>query len=243
MRRLFYPLAILALLWPAASNAWTLTAHNAAASANTTSVTSAAVNDTGANLVVVVVGWYEQVGGDSISVTDSASNTWGTPVTTIVAGSLGLATYYLVNPTTSASYTVTIGSTGNPTYPAVAIMAWSGATNTPLDQTNINHGTGTTGLTGSITTTANGELIVAGLAGSDPASVPTIDSGFTVLDYVASVAGVTIGVTSGYLVQSTAATISPTWSWTNSSAWDAGVQSFFGTSPSCTSRSLRGVGC
>jgi hypothetical protein len=244
MRRFFYALALLALFWPQIGNAWTLVAHQAAPSTNGNSATTAAVNITGANLIVVFVGWFSAA--TTIAISDSASNTWSGPIGTPVSANVALSTYYLFNPTTSASYTVTITSPGNPTFPSVAMMAWSGAATSPLDQA-AGHGNvsaGTSVQAGFITPSANNELIPVGLAvdTSLPGS-PSINSGFTQLDFVPWVNGVNEAVGSGYLAQTTAAVVNPTWSWTNTSDGAASIQSFLGSSAHSCIRTLRGVGC
>lgn len=179
-----------------------LVAHTLTQSGSTTS----AINTTGATLLVMCIGYYGGSGG-SVAPTDSKSNTWVHLSDQGVAAIPGAGTvYYVINPIVGTSHTFTDTSS----QATIAVMAFSGIdTTSPFDQTNGNFTAGVTCQPGSITPTANGELIVLG-GGYTPGTNFSIDSGFTAVDFAAAIFGVNQGGFSGYFVQTTAGAINPT---------------------------------
>ena len=240
--RKLLPLVLLWLLWPQEGNAWTLLANNTAAENGTTSATTTpALNCTGATLLIVGVSAYNQFP----TVSDSKGNTWTSAVSNSANSPNLAAIYYVyVNASqVSASQTFTI-TDGSNNYSNEFAACFSGAKSSPLDQTNNAFvGAGNFSVQpGSITPTVNGELLLTAL---DNATGPaaTINSGFTVTNAVAYGGGGTSNAGGmAYLVQGTAASINPTWSW--GGVGDAGTTVIASFLPnSCPSRPLRGVGC
>jgi hypothetical protein len=192
---------------------WSLLSHVMTQSTNGTSVTSSAIDTTGADLIVV----FNMSGGahglDTLS--DSAGNTW-TGLTTYT-GNSAVRLFYCEAPVTSASHTFTLTFPGGPfgTGPTVAVQAWSGSGVSPFDVENgVTSGGPTSGGPGSITPNVSGELIVTVYStGGSPVSI-TIDSGFTILDQVTNNGNSAAGA-HAYLVQMTAGAVSPTFSWGN----------------------------
>jgi len=129
---------------PAAFGAIALVANATAGSSNTTSVTTAAIDTTGASLLVAGVSNY--TGG---TLTDSMSNTW-----TLLTGSVGgvdcrMNFYYAKNATVGVGHTFTF-SNGTATYPAISVTAWSGAD--PANPFDVQSRAVASGLTSSIAT-------------------------------------------------------------------------------------------
>jgi hypothetical protein len=100
--------------------------------------------------------------------------------------------------------------TANGTTPSGCFMAWSGATTTdPKDQVSAGDNQPHTVQPGSITPTQNGCLIVV-VEGDVESLVSSVDSGYTVLDFVALASGINYMSSDMYYVQPTAAAINPT---------------------------------
>lgn len=180
--------------------------------------TSAGVDTTGADLIVVQVIW-SLGGGTAIEPTlsDNKSNTW-TPLTVQqVANGVCGRILYCQAPTVGSGHTFTLG--GSPiAVPALYMAAFSGSTASPADQQNGTHTTSsiTSVQPGSITPSQDNCLVVTGL-GMAGTSGPAVDSGFTITDSAALAGGVNYGAGLAYLVQGSAAAINPTWSWTGAS--------------------------
>jgi hypothetical protein len=198
-----------------------LLAHLAQGSTDSNSFTSSAINTTGASLIVIGLAWYGP-NAASLTPTDSQSNTYTAAASTKqVTTSPYLELYYKYSPSTSSSHTFTAGGV-NVTYPLMFVFAFNGTTGASVDQgTNFgNAGSASSIQPNPITPLHNNEIIVS-LVGvnTQPTSngAISIDSGFTQPDasvgYNISTAG-HYGGSMAYLVQTTAAAINPTWSWT-----------------------------
>ncbi len=178
--------------------------------------TTDAIDTTGATLLTA---WIPAAGtGDSSSIEfiDSKANTW-TILTQSGTGTDG-TWYYSYNKSggaLSVGAGHTIATVNNPSYAAPILIAWSGNFSTstnPFDQQSQGANSAST-----VTPTANGELVHSGIAISSFESpfTCTVDSGLTVIALVNSRnVSVLVGC-SGYLIQSTAATIGPFWTITN----------------------------
>ena len=160
MKRWLLPLFLLF-----ATNCWasiTLISNTCAGSSNSgASVTTSAINTTGATLIVVAVSYAPAIYGVSTP-TDSSSNTY-----TQINNNAGynydtVALYYNSNPTTSSSQTFTENA-GSVNYPSICVEAFSGTSiSTAYDQQNSLFTNGSYSFnTGSITPTYANELIVA----------------------------------------------------------------------------------
>ena len=186
-----------------------LVAHAIAASTDANTATTSAIDTTGATLLVMAVGNFSSAPTHS----DSKGNIW------VSAGSSGsnplVTMWYVKNPTVGAGHTFTCSSTGNA--PVIMVLAFSGTdTTADVDQTNSANGSGVTSLaTGSVTPSANNEVVVTMMAHND-STAPTIDSGFTLADGIRNSVSLSYGGGSAYLIQTTATAENPTWSVTNS---------------------------
>jgi hypothetical protein len=188
-----------------------LVAHTSAVTANGTNVTTTAINTTGANFIVVAASASANTG----TVTDSNGNTWTALTQYGPSGhGAGMRLFYCYNPTVSSAQTFTFSDT-TIDYPTIAVAAWSGAAASPFDAQNGSTAASGAGTyeTGSITPSANGELLISAI-GESSTSPDTIDSSFTVIEHQnhlgdGSLAG--FGISLGYLVQATAASVNPSW--------------------------------
>src|SRR5262252_10214264 len=129
--------------------------------------TSGAIDTTGANLLVLSLGYY-----GTPTVSDSKGNTW-VPLTAHVGASgtgIGHRIYYAKNAVVGTGHTITV--TGTNTWPVIAFYAFSGAdTAAPFVAENgaQSASTGLSGslATGSVTPLANGSVVVSGYAGGN----------------------------------------------------------------------------
>jgi hypothetical protein len=188
--------------------AFGLFAHVAGSSAGGPGFTTSSLDTTGANLIVVLVSDYLP---SSTTLSDSRSNTW-TPLTAKNGSSQSrLQLYYCYAPTTDAAHTFTVSNSGG-SYPAISVLALSGAANSPFDVENGGStGSASSLQPGSVTPSVDNEIVITGLGGVTQGTM-SINSGFTISDQFAY-NGSAFGSSLAYLVQTTATAENPTWSW------------------------------
>lgn len=206
--------------------AFTLISNTAKGSVSGAAVTTTAIDTTGANLIIIAVGWYS-AGNPAIS--DSKSNTWTALTIKTNTGSGNNRLWYCVNPTVGTGHTFTNG-TGN--YSSVAVSAWSGANATPFDVENGAIGAAIVTLaTGSVTPGQDNELVIAGISlrglwGANSDDIVTIDNGFTISNQIPGVGNNRLSVGMAYKVQTTAAAVNPSWSWSHSDSVSVTIATF-----------------
>jgi hypothetical protein len=122
-----------------------------------------AVAQSARNLNVVVIGWNDATASIS-SVTDSSGNSYA-PAGSVVHGTaLSQAIYYAKNIVAAGagSNTVTVQFSPGASFPDLRIFEYAGLdTASPLDAANGSSGNGFTASTGSVTTNAANELVIA----------------------------------------------------------------------------------
>lgn len=168
------------------------------------SVTTDAIDTTGADLLVASV-------HDTVAVTfsDSAGNTW-TGLTERTSPHRARL-FICVNPTTSATHTFT----GAGSVPTICVAGYSGAAASPLDAENsAGVVTGSSLASGSVTPSTNGGLIVVALT-LDAARTPSIaGGGLTILQDIQHVGFNHMGGVLADEIQTLLAAREGTWSWT-----------------------------
>lgn len=184
-------------------------------------VTTPAIDTTLATLIVIAI---SNIIGLTGAPTDSLSNTW--TALTAPGGDPGLVRYGLymcASPIVGAAHTFTHSEQ----YPALAVVAVSGAHASPLDQeSTASFNPASSSATGSVTPSENDELLVTGLSVNATAANPSIDGDFTILESVNAVGDANLGIHMAYLIQTTAASANPTWSWTGSSYGATSIATF-----------------
>jgi hypothetical protein len=188
------------------------------------SVTSNAIDTTGANLIVVSVGFYNGT-SPTPTLTDSKSNTWS-GLTARVGGSITNRLFYCFGGTVGSGHTFTLSDAS--IFPGMCVAAFSGSVSSPIDQENgAGSASGSTQAPGSVTPSENNELIIAGLGHDDnSAGAVSINGGFTAITS-AWLTGNAEGCGLAYLIQTTATAANPTWDVTNSAA--AGIAASIAT--------------
>lgn len=163
---------------------WMLIAH-VQKSGGANGGTSAAIDTTGADLIVIHVAQGEGIASPAV-VSDSEGNTY-TALTAItegaVAGGLRSRLYFCASPVTDANHTFSV--TGTNIFPTFGVQAWSGAHASPFDVENGHEDSGASLTTNPVTPSQANSLIVCGLNSHDNAATVSIDSGFTISDQAA----------------------------------------------------------
>jgi hypothetical protein len=201
--------------------------------------TSAAINTTGATLLVGCLQYFTNVSGIP-SLSDSKSNVWTSTISNSSANN-GAIIFYSSNPIVGTSHTFTAGSgtTGGGTA-GFFIGAWSGITisTNPLDGANTNpYNSGSPLQTGSITPSKSNDLFVACMTGLMTTGI-SINSGFTVLKTHIYNSGVVYGgAFASYTTSSTSAE-NPSFSWTDGSVSANAVMAAFVSNQSVPNKQI-----
>lgn len=190
------------------------------ASTNGTSVTSAAINSTGANLLVRAVAEFG--GGALGTFADSKGNSWTTLTSFVDGSNLSRIRMEWSSPTSvGAGHTVgyTVGAGGG--QPSIAFAAFSNANATPFGSQVGTSGNSTSPAGGSITPGANNGLIITAFGGLSTAPI-TVDSSFIVVGTPA-ICPCTNNFALGmaYFIQTTAAAVNPIWTVLTGNPWAA----------------------
>lgn len=188
---------------------YSLIAHTAAGNAAT--VVTSGIDTTGADFIVVSISHYTPSGAATLS--DSKGNTW-TPLTDRAQAAVSAQIFYCENPVVGSGHTFQYSGGGN-YYPSIFVSAWSGSKASSAFDAE-NGATAASGplSTGSITPAEDNELIITALGCNNfPSTAITVNGGFTVTDTIETVAGVHFGGGMAYLVQTSASSANPQWSW------------------------------
>lgn len=171
---------------------WTLLTSTSKLSADNTSVTTDAIDTTGAKLLIAAsfFEWPANPDQDT-SFNDSKGNTWQV-LTEYRESGTGIAVRirYVFNPTVGSGHTFNVATGGEQIFPALGILAFTGTGTLFFDAENGATAAGTTTLqTGSASKSSsrtNALYIAVGNSSSTGTSL-SIDSGFTVLFDVVSI--------------------------------------------------------
>jgi hypothetical protein len=191
-----------------------LVAQAGAGSTNGNNVTTVAVDTTGANLIVASVTDYTT----PAVLSDSNGNTWTALARSGSASSPFTRLYYCDSPIVGAGHTFTASASGS--VPTINVVAFSGALGaSSYDSPNQNGATTGSNVT-SIQPGSSGTPSVDGCVIVTACSVQTlntlaINSSFTIANQIGFVAAQRFGAGIAYLIQTTAAAVNPTWSWSN----------------------------
>lgn len=182
-----------------------------AASSDSNNVTTSAINTTGANFMIIGIG--HAVSTAVTTPTDSVGgNTWTALTGQDAPGNNGMVFYYAANPNTGASQTFTESPNNN--FPSICVFAFSGVTTTsPFDVQNGSNTASnvTTKQPGSVTPSQNNEVIVSAVSFGN--ATMSVDSGFTIpgSGQINGISGHSYGTAMGYLIQTSASAVNPTW--------------------------------
>lgn len=176
------------------------------------SYTSSAIDTTGANLIVVAVSRFSGI-STVIGLSDSKGNSYTalTPQTNSDSGREQL--FYCINPIVGTGHTFTWSTLL--TFSSLVAAAFSG-TSFSFESESGSASSGQVGSIqpGSLTPSQDGSLVVSGIGlrgGNATGQTPSVNSGFSSVNYQTGVDSQCLGGGLGYLVQSTAGAVNPTW--------------------------------
>jgi hypothetical protein len=173
------------------------------AGGDSSTVTSGAVDTTGADLIVAWAIGYLSV----VSFTDSKGNTY-TPLTLRAdPGGINGKFWYCFGPIVGSGHTFSSGSS----FPVIGVLAFNcGFGSDPFDVENGANGTGTSIQPGSVTPSNADNIVITGVGEGTTGGTPSVDGGFT--EPNAEADGAAFSATIAYLIQSAATAQNPTWS-------------------------------
>ncbi len=187
-------------------------------------VTTAAINTTGANLLVAHIEWNPVFSSTCVP-SDSKSNSW-TPLTAKDNGAGDKSQlYYVTSPTVGSGHTFTATTGGDQDGCVMEIAAYSGTNGFQVENGATTASSVTSFQPGSVTPSANGYLVITGIGIGTVSAAFSINSSFLITDQ--GVSGVGSGGGLGYLIQTSAAPINPTWSWTSGASAAASTIAVF----------------
>ncbi len=167
--------------------------------------TSSQIDTSGATCLIAML----VAGNGSLTLSDSESNTYGTPDISDTQGSIQYKIWVIFSPTTSATHDWITG--GSAFGPGLMVLLLSGtALSGPVTQSITNHATGVSSLQpGSITPSVANTIIVTWETGTDLAA--SIDAPFD-FDGHLSITGTHFGGTLAFEIQAPGPTArNPTW--------------------------------
>jgi hypothetical protein len=184
----------------------------------TNGCTTAVMDTTGATLLVVAISEFQKTPAVP---TDSKSNSW-TALTEQVHTNTHTRMFYSIPGTVGASHTFTTATSSS--FAGMAAMAFSGT----LPSSAFEGQSGSSGSSpiqpGSLTPSFNNELFVSAF-GSQTASVPTIDSGFSTPVGILN-SGTTTTCYMAYLVKTPIGAVNPSWTQSGSPLPEAVMATF-----------------
>ena len=185
--------------------------------------TSASVDTSGADLIVLWATWYDSVTLD-VTVSDSKSNTWTALTLREVEFQRGKV-WYAYAPSVGSGHTFTVAGTN--TYATLLMSAWSGAAASPFDQQNGTANTNSVLSTGSVTPTEDNELVLA-FVGFDNNSggAVSVNASLSIIQSQAYVAATQDGASDAYIVQTSAGAVNPQWNITTSTKLAVAIATF-----------------
>lgn len=226
--------ALAAMLMPRAARAATFSlvamsteAHNTATSQP---LTSAAIDSTGADLLIAVI---VAPNANTSIFSDSKSNAGWTARTRYPAspgaGIASVQIWYCIPTSVGSSHTITFHASTGDINGACFFAAFSGANqSSPYDTENgANSASTTTIQPGSITPSVDNCLVITGFGGQNFTGTPAVSGGSMTLGGAFTGTGGTnrsCGI--GYVIQTTATAVNPTWTMSSNGADAASIASF-----------------
>lgn len=174
--------------------------------------TIAAIDASNATLLVAAANINVFNATDLTAISDSEGNVWLLVDFETSTANQTLLVWVCVNPTVSATFTVSVSYGNGNSAIGLAVMAFSGSTAKPV-QTVDAESSGTSAQPGSLTPPSDNCLIINAAAlyiatGISISEGTAITKGFA--------GGFNLAIALAYSIQTTATASNPTWSWTSS---------------------------
>ncbi len=176
--------------------------------------TTAAFNSSRADLIIVAIG-YAQVGAgpiDATMVSDNKGNTYTALSNSTTPNHYATRMFYCQAPIVGPGHTVTFDNGATSSGASICVACFRGSSTSPLDVQSTfaaDAGVSTLDVT-PFTTTEDSELIVCAFIASANGTL-TINNGFTILDRIDAVDGVSVACTLAYRFQAVSGQVNPTW--------------------------------
>ena len=191
------------------------------------SVTTDAIDTTGANLLYIPVAWFN--GGTLSGISDSGDNTW-LPLTgqSNTVGGAALSHWYCLNPTVGSGHTFTAMSPApSPGYPAIGVLAFSGANGGLLAENGVDSNSAEAINTGSVVPGADGAVIIAPIGfGNAVTGVGVSGGSLAIEELIAYSSGQNMPLAVAYEIQALSASRAAAWAWTNAVGVAAPIVAF-----------------
>jgi len=183
-------------------------AHTCKTSTDDDTVTTTGISSVGASAAIIVVGSAKAQTAVTPTTTGSDTVT-GLTEQDDVSNTLRGRIWYVVNPTSSATYQVTATRTTG--YPSVCVLMLTGTATSPFDVQNGNNTNmgGTTLQIGSVTPSMPNSIVIDGFVTTDTGA-PSINSSQTLIDNAVGTAH-GFGVAIAYEIQTAITARNPTW--------------------------------
>lgn len=199
-----------------------LVAHTMKGSSDSFTVTTNAIDSTGANFAAIAASFTQTM---ALPI-DSFGNVYTGLTAQTASGSETLRWYYCENPTVGSGHTATATPSGGSGFPTASLNVFSGvATSSSFDvQNGVSNALSVSSLqTGSITPSAGGELLLYAAGDLSTSGTVAVDTG-AILDQVNLGGGLHFALATAYEIQTTATTRNPTFS--SGTFRDAAIASF-----------------
>jgi hypothetical protein len=193
---------------------YALISSTVASSTDQVDVTTSPIDTSGANLIIVSgLNYHTSL---NIAISDSKLNTW-TALTLYSESQSATILWYCFNPTVGSGHTFSLTSIDRgQTFAVCGVVAFSGSTSSPFESENGDQSGSGSVQPGSVTPMEDGALIVSSLSCFTGTAID-IDSGFTNNTLPFGNTNASFGGGLGWLIQSVAAAVNPTWTFSGSS--------------------------
>lgn len=188
-------------------------------SACTETVTTPSTNMTGADTFFMIISQSDGAGADPVSISDSSSNSYTKILRATNSGDSDVGLWRASSATAGSSMTFTVGGSGIAYCFGIIVLGFSGGHASPDDLTRSNSADAVVTLaagSSSLTPSENNELVIAGLSFVTAGDTVTINGGFSTVFKQDAITNVTYGFASSYLIQTTATSANPSFSWNTS---------------------------
>lgn len=184
------------------------------------------INSTGATLIIFHVSRNTEV----CTIGDNKGNTF-TLIQSVTSGTMVSEIYYCIPPAANTglnhyfTYQACVPPGATPSIDVIVLSATN--TSSPIDQQNSAAlSAALSGQPGSITPTANNEIVITAVNANTSTSAPTISPGYTVSSSINFTAGRHVASGMAYSIQTLAAATNPTWTYGSSTISAQNIVSF-----------------
>ncbi len=178
-----------------------------AKSTSSTTGWSTPINTSGAHLIVCVVAHYFAAAS---GLEDSYFNSWTLAAEKMDVAGRRVGIYYCFNPKTGGNHKFRAGVGSD--YPALAVAAYGATVPQAVNATSAGNASspGSTVATGAVVPTKNGALIIAAAMSDPDQTIDSIDAGFAIVVSAPGTGGTAYAIAAAALIQSSAASVNPT---------------------------------